>query len=143
AAIFADGPLEMHRCDKPTGEMAKVAFIYPQLGSIDAAAPKAERMKQLADLMTSPRNGRLARVIVNRLWAQLMGEGLVEPLDDMDQTAWNQDLLDWLATDLAEHNYDLKHTLELICTSSAYSQPSVGAPRPGESEFVFRGPLVK
>ena len=73
AAVFADGPLEMHRCDKPTGEMARVAFIYPQLGSIDAAAPKAERMKQLADLMTSSKNGRLARVIVNRLWAQLDG----------------------------------------------------------------------
>ncbi|MFN0017140.1 MAG: DUF1549 domain-containing protein [Pirellulaceae bacterium] len=143
AAIFADGPLEMHRCDKRTGEMAKVAFIYPQLGSIDAAAPKAERMKQLADLMTGPKNGRLARVIVNRLWAQLMGQGLVEPLDDLDQPAWNQDLLDWLAADLVEHKYDLKHTLELICTSDAYSRPTVGAPKIDESEFVFRGPIVK
>lgn len=143
AAVFADGPLEMHRCDKPTGEMAKVAFIYPQLGSIDAAAPKAERMKQLADLMTGPKNGRLARVIVNRLWAQLMGQGLVEPLDDLDQPAWNQDLLDWLAVDLAEHQYDLKHTLELICTSDVYSRPSVGAPKADESEIVFRGPIVK
>src|SRR6185436_849174 len=143
AAIFADGQLEMHRCDKPTGEMAKVQFIYPQLGSIDAAAPKAERMKQLADLMTSPKNGRLARVIVNRLWAQLMGEGLVEPLDDMDQPAWNQDLLDWLAADLVEHKYDLKHTLEVVCTSDAYSRPSVGAPKLDESELVFRGPIVK
>ena len=143
AAIFADGPLEMHRCDKPTGEMAKVAFIYPQLGSIDANASKAERMKQLADLMTGPKNGRLARVIVNRLWAQLMGQGLVEPLDDLDQPAWNQNLLDWLAVDLVEHKYDLKHTLELICTSAAYQRPSVGAPKQDESEFVFRGPIVK
>lgn len=143
AAVFADGPLEMHRCDKPTGEMAKVAFVYPQLGSIDAAASKPERMKQLADLMTGPKNGRLARVIVNRLWAQLMGQGLVEPLDDLDQPAWNQDLLDWLAADLAEHKYDLKHTLELICTSDAYSRPSVGAPKLDESDFVFRGPIVK
>ncbi|MGI8980357.1 MAG: DUF1549 domain-containing protein [Pirellulaceae bacterium] len=143
AAIFADGPLEMHRCDKPTGEMARVAFIYPQLGSIDAVAPKAERMKQLADLMTGPKNGRLARVIVNRLWAQLMGQGLVEPLDDLDQPAWNQDLLDWLAVDLVEHKYDLKHTLELICTSDAYSRPSVGAPKLDGSDFVFRGPIVK
>ncbi len=143
AAVFADGPLEMHRCDKPIGEMARVQFIYPQLGSIDAAAPKTERMKQLADLMTGPKNGRLARVIVNRLWAQLMGQGLVEPLDDLDQPAWNQDLLDWLAADLVEHKYDLKHTLELICTSAAYSRPSVGAPRLDESEFVFRGPIVK
>ncbi len=52
-------------------------------------------------------------------------------------------MLDWLAADLVEHKYDLKHTLEVICTSDAYSRPSVGAPKLDESEFVFRGPIVK
>lgn len=143
AAVFAEGPLEIHRCDKPAGELAQVKFIYPQLGEIDATAPRAQRMKQLADLMIHPRNGRVPRVIVNRLWAQLMGQGLVEPLDDLDQVAWHQDLLDWLAVDFVEHKYDLKHTLELICTSRAYQMLSVGAPTPDAGEFVFRGPIIK
>lgn len=143
AAVFADGSLEVHRCDKATGAQATAGFIYPQLGEIDPRAPKAARMKQLADLMTGPKNGRLARTIVNRLWAWQMGRGLVEPLDDLDQPPWSQDLLDWLAVDLVDHKYDLKHTLELICTSRAYQLSAVGAPRPDESSFVFRGPIVK
>ncbi len=39
AAVFAEQTLEIHRCDKPTGQMSKVGFIYPELGTIDAAAP--------------------------------------------------------------------------------------------------------
>jgi hypothetical protein len=143
AAVFADGPLEIHRCDKPTGQFAEVGFFFPELGSIDGKSPKPRRMQQLADIITRPENGRLSRTIVNRLWAWLLGRGIVEPLDDMDQPAWSDDLLDWLAADLQDHGYDLKHTLELICTSRVYQLPSVGAPRPDETEFMFRGPIVK
>ncbi len=143
AAVFAEGPLEIHRCDKPTGKMAQVGFIYPQLGTIDAAAPRAARMKQLADLLVKPENGRLSRTIVNRLWAQLLGRGIVEPVDDLDQIPWNADLLDWLASDLVDHGYDSKHTLALICTSQAYQRAAAGLPKPGEDSGPFTGPLVK
>ncbi len=73
----------------------------------------------------------------------MLGRGLVEPVDDMDQPAWNSDLLDWLAADLAEHHFDLKRTLEVICTSRAYELRSVGAPTPAQSGFVFHGPVVQ
>jgi mono/diheme cytochrome c family protein len=143
AGVFADAPLEIHRCDKPTGKTSAIGFIYPELGAIDAAAPKAERMKQLAAIVTKPENGRLSRTIVNRLWAQLMGRGIVETVDDMDQLPWSADLLDWLAADFAEHGCDLKRTIGLICTSRAYRLVSVGAPKPGEKQFAFAGPIVK
>ena len=140
AAIFANDGLELHRCDKPTGKPAHMRFIFPELGSIDAKAPTAQRLQQLATLITAEPNGRLRRVIVNRLWARLLGRGLVEPLDDLDQPAWNADLLDWLAGDLAANKHDLKHTLRLICTSRTYQLPSREA---GEGAFVFRGPVPK
>ncbi|ADB17842.1 protein of unknown function DUF1549 [Pirellula staleyi DSM 6068] len=143
AAVFAEKDLEIHRCDKPTGETATPGFVYPQLGAISSQLPRAERMKQLADLMVHPENGRLARVMVNRLWSQLMGRGIVEPLDDLDQDPWSSDLLDWLAVDLANHGYDLKHTLALICTSRAYQMPAVDAPKAEEAEYLFRGPIVR
>jgi hypothetical protein len=60
----------------------------------------------LAQIITSPKNGRLPRTIVNRLWAKFFGRGLVEPVDDMESTAWNQVLLDWLAEDLVQNQYD-------------------------------------
>lgn len=144
AAVYADGPLEMFKCDKPTGKTMTARFLYPELGDIKADAPKAERMKRLADLMTGQKNGRLTRTIVNRLWARFMGRGLVEPLDDMEQSAWHPDLLDWLAEDLASHGYDLKHTMRTITTSAAYQWPavSVGEQQAG-ADFVFRGPAIR
>jgi len=144
AAIFANDKLELHRCDLPTGKPATPRFIFPGLGSIDAKASRAVRLQQLADLVTSPKNGRLRRVIINRLWARLLGRGLVEPLDDLDQPAWHRDLLDWLANDLAAHGHDLKHTLRLICTSRTYQLPSVApAKETNDKPFVFRGPSIK
>src|SRR5204862_7768257 len=85
----------------------------------------------------------LTRTIVNRLWAQFMGRGLIEPADEMDNAAWNQDLLDWLASDLAENGYNLKHTIELILTSRAYQLPAVPVAEQTTREFVFRGPIVR
>jgi hypothetical protein len=146
AAVFADGPLELHRCDKPAGKQAEPQFIYAELGKIDAAAAKPERMKQLAAIATSAENGRFARTMVNRLWAHLFGRGIVEPVDDMEQQPFSADLLDWLAADFAAHQYDLKHTLRMICTSRTYQMPAVGADGSDATkrgQFVFRGPLIR
>ncbi len=142
AAIYSDATLDLVHCDKPTGKKAVPAFLYPELGELDPTAAKPARMQRLAEIMTSRENGRLARTIVNRLWARLLGRGLVEPIDDMDQPAWNRDLIDWLAEDLVANEYDLKHTLEIILTSRAYQLPSIESPREKEA-FVFRGPLTR
>ena len=143
AGIYAVEPLEMVLCDKPTGEVAPLRFLYPELGDIDAALPREARLKQVADLLTGEQNGRLSRTIVNRIWARLMGRGLVEPADDMEQPAWHPELLDWLAADLVDHHYDLKRTLEMILTSRAYQLPAVAATEQAALEFVFRGPSIR
>ena len=144
AAVFADKPLEISRCDQPTGKTAGAGFLYPELGSIDPGLPRDERMGRLADLLVKPDDGRFARTIVNRLWARLMGRGIVEPLDDMDQAPWDQDLLDWLAADFVAHGHDLKHTLALIASSRSYRLRARGLADPSDrSSYVFQGPLTK
>ncbi len=143
ASVFSEKPLELVQCDKPLGKTAVVRFLYPELGELDPAAPRSERLKKLADIVTSPKDGRLSRTIVNRLWARFLGFGLVEPVDEMEKPAWNQDLLDWLASDLVGHNYDLKRTIELILTSRAYQLPAVAATDAPAKDFVFKGPLVR
>lgn len=143
-AVYATRPLELHRCDKPTGQTAKAAWLFPELGEIDPDAPQEARLGQLAELLTHPENGRLARTMVNRLWHQLMGRGIVYPVDAMQTRPWNEDLLDYLATDLADHGYDLKHTLRRIATSDAYASQAVRLERdPDETGFTYRGPLPK
>ena len=146
AEVFSDTTLEIYRCDAPTGRTAEASFLYPELGQIDGSLPVSERLVQLADIMVQPENGRLYRTIVNRLWAQIMGRGIVEPVDEMDNAPWSQPLLDWLAADLIGHDYDLKHTLRTIATSKAYGLPSVGLESAGDvtdEAFVFEGPLRK
>ena len=142
ASIYANGPLEIAECDKPTGHIAKVKFLYDELGGIDSAAAPATRKQQLAAVITGRSNGRLPRTIVNRLWQRFMGRGLVEPVDEMDKPAWSPDALDWLAEDLVAHSYDLKQTMARILTSRAYQLPAVNL-RETEENYVFRGPAVR
>ncbi|KAB2675409.1 MAG: DUF1549 domain-containing protein [Verrucomicrobia bacterium] len=144
AAIYADKPLELHRCDKPTGKMATPAWLFPEIGQIDPTKPAPERLAALARLLTHPDNGRFTRTIVNRLWHRLMGRGIVHPVDAMQTAPWNADLLDALAVDLADHRYDLKSTLALICKSAAY-QSRAEVRRAGQDDhgYHYAGPRSK
>ncbi len=144
AAVMAPEPLDLFRCEKATGARAEPGWPFPELGQIDGSKPPAERLAQLATLLTDPGNGWVSRNLVNRIWARLMGRGLVHPVDALRAPPWSADLLDWLAGDLVGHGWDTKHLLETICTSEAYgaATPAVdGQPQGGE--YVFRGPLPR
>ena len=124
ANIFADTLLEINRCDKPTGKMAGRKILFPELGEISVDANTEQRLRQLADFLVQPKDGRLYRTLVNRIWAQLMGRGIVEPVDMMDNVPWSEDLLDWLASDFATNGYDMKKLIFNIVTSKTYQLPS-------------------
>jgi hypothetical protein len=144
AAVIADQPLEIHRCDKPLGKHATPRFLFPELGDIDASLPKAKRLEQLAGLVTHPENGRFARTIVNRVWQRLMGRGIVHPVDVMANRPWNEDLLDYLAVFLVHEKYDLRKLVAHIVTSHAYqARHAVQVEQPTGDDYVFRGPEVK
>jgi hypothetical protein len=144
AAVVADRPLEIHRCDKPLGRKAAPGFTFPSLGGIDAKLPKAKRLEQLARLVTHEKNGRFTRTMANRLWQRFMGRGIVHPVDVMANPPFDADLLDYLGVYLSDNRYDLKKLMEHIVTSRAYqSKPAVQSKEtPGES-YVFRGPELK
>jgi mono/diheme cytochrome c family protein len=144
ANIFADSTLEINRCDKPTGKFASTRILWEELGSIDSTATSKKKLQQLAEFMTQPANGRMYRTIVNRIWAQMMGRGIVEPVDAMDNEPWSQDLLDWLASDFVEDNYNIKELIYQIATSKTYQLPSVGvkdADKIIAQDYVFKGML--
>lgn len=144
ANIFADTALEINRCDKPTGKFTASKMLFKELGYIDSMASAAIKQKQLADIMTKPEDGRLYRTIVNRIWAQLMGRGLVEPVDLMDNEPWSQDLLDWMAYNFVQNKADVKDLIYMITTSNVYQLPSVGFKEPNQvfiKDYTFKGML--
>ncbi len=144
AAIYSKIPLEIHRCDKPVGKQARAAWLFPEIGEVDATLDQPARLKQLSQLMTHRDNGLFARTMVNRLWHRLMGRGIVEPVDAMQSKPWNEELLEWLAFDFVEHGYDLKHTMETICNSEAYqSRTEIIADFDPTKLYVYSGPRPK
>jgi hypothetical protein len=86
----------------------------------------ADRRQAFAAWLTSRDNPFFARVEVNRLWAQVMGRGIVEPFDDFRDSNPPSiaPLLDALAADFVEHGYDRKHVLRTILNSRSYQASS-------------------
>jgi mono/diheme cytochrome c family protein len=85
------------------------------------------RRLALAKWIASPNNTLTARVIVNRVWQQHFGKGLVATPNNfgkMGARPTHPELLDWLATWFVEHDWSLKRLHELIVTSQAYQQSS-------------------
>ncbi len=106
-----------------TGESLEPHTLFGQTPEI---AKDADPRLSLADWMTSKDNDYFAKVQVNRVWATLMGRGLVEPVDDLRSTnpPTNPELLDALAKHFQDINYDLKKLLKTIVRSNVYSLSS-------------------
>jgi len=90
--------------------------------------PKFSRKDALADWVTKPENPFFARAIVNRIWAQYMGRGLVHPIDNMSESnkPSHPALLDALAKELIAHKFDLKWLTREIVSSQIYQLSSHG-----------------
>jgi hypothetical protein len=99
----------------------------PLFGEAPPIEADADPREALVAWITSEKNPYFAQVIVNRMWADLMGRGLVERVDDLRATnpPTNGPLLEALADDFREHKYDLKHLLRTICTSHLYGLSSL------------------
>lgn len=102
----------------------------PLFGSAGTFAAGDDPREVLADWMLSPDNPFVAKVAANRIWADLMGRGLVDPVDDLRVTnpASNEALLTALAKHFREVGFDTKRLIRTIMTSYVYGLSSV----PGE-----------
>lgn len=92
---------------------------------LDPASP-LDRREALAAWLTSPENPYFTRAIVNRVWSNFFGIGLVNQVDDLRATnpASNEKLLESLADFTVEHDYDLKALMRLILLSETYRRGS-------------------
>jgi hypothetical protein len=103
----------------PRDSLAIEASVPPTVG--DRAG---SFRRNLADHVVDPRNRSFARNLVNRLWATLVGRGLVEPVDDFRDAnpPRHPELLDHLADELVASGHDIRHVVMLIVTSDAYAR---------------------
>ena len=103
----------------------------PLFGTARAIEPGEDPRRALADWLTSPDNESFAQVAVNRVWAELMGRGLVDPVDDLRATnpPSNPALLAALADDFREQGFDQKKLIRGIMTSYVYALSSIPGAR--------------
>jgi len=103
------------------------------------AIPKFSRREAFANAVTHD-NPQLARAFVNRLWADLMGRGIVAVVDQIDSRhhASHPELLEWLGHDFEQSGYDVKRMVRLIVSSRAYQLDSkpVGKTPPSPDDFA-------
>ena len=104
----------------------------------------------LAKWLVSGDNPLTARVVVNRLWRDIFGTGLVKTTEDFGvqgERPSHPELLDWLAVEFVESGWDLQRMLFLMLTSSAYRQSSVVSPallqRDPDNRLLARGPRFR
>lgn len=83
-----------------------------------------ERRQILAEWLTSPQNQSFSRTIVNRVWANFMGRGLADPVDDIRSTnpPSNEPLMNALVEDFVKSGYDIKHLCRVVLSSAAYQR---------------------
>ncbi len=127
---------------------ARGEIDHPRLGRPVAPQPldgkpldpeaTADRRRALADWIVSPDNPYFARSFVNRVWANFVGRGLIEPVDDLRATnpASNEELLASLTADFVQHNFSLRHLARTIMNSAAYQRSSRTLPE-NEKDGVF------
>jgi hypothetical protein len=95
---------------------------------VKVKVPKFSRRATFAELATSD-NMLLARAFVNRMWATLVGRGIVHPVDEMNDrnAASHPELLTWLAEDFASHHYDIRRVVHGIVMSRVYGLSAITA----------------
>ncbi|MFP6587940.1 MAG: DUF1553 domain-containing protein, partial [Pirellulaceae bacterium] len=89
--------------------------------------PTTGRRYQYARWLTSSEHPLLARVIVNRIWTHHFGRGIVDTPGDFGALGGrpsHPQLLDWLAAELMQNDWSIKHIHRLIMTSATYQQSS-------------------
>lgn len=108
-------------------------------------APGTDRRGMLAELVTSPKNPYFARATVNRLWFHLLGRGIVDPPDDFRDSnpSANDALLESLAREFIDHNFDVKHVVRTIANSRTYQLSSHAQAGNREDERYFSHALVR
>jgi hypothetical protein len=127
------GPRLIDGPEVPDPAVAKGQEYLAAPGERVRAIPRYSRRAQLPAALTSGRSPEFARNIANRLWALMMGRGLVHPLDlhHGDNPPSHPELLDLLAREFAATGYDVKGFLRELALTRTYGRSS--EPPPGSS----------
>ncbi len=124
------------------GKSVAPRFLGAQPATVSS---RADRLEQLADWLVNPNNKRFAQSQANRIWFNLMGRGIVDPIDDFRSTNLpaNPRLLDALSDELVGNKFDLRHLIRVIMNSQVYQLSIVPNESNRDDETNFSHAIVR
>lgn len=135
-------PDDYHYNDAKPGDVAHPQTLFGD--SLRGIAPE-DRKKAFAAWVSSKENPYFTKVIVNRLWAEVFGRGIVDPLDDWSETTRisHPELLDLLCRVMQATDYDVQQFMRVLYHTRLFESASaIEAPARGRS-YDFRGPILR
>jgi hypothetical protein len=123
------------------GDVAVPAVIF---GKIPDMTGK-NRREAFAEWLTSDENPRFARTIANRLWKQVFGRGVIEPVDDMkdDTVPANPELMAFLESEMKRLDYNLREFLRILYYTETFSRQATYDDIPPDEVYHFPGPVLR
>jgi hypothetical protein len=141
--VFFDPQQTAARAEKPDLKPSGLTPVFPD-GTKATIPPGRDPRRVFADWLIAPDNPWFAKNIVNRVWAWLLGRGIIHEPDDIrpDNPPSNPELLAYLEQEFVRSRYDLKALYRLILTSTTYQLSSIGrSDRPEAAAQFAKYPL--
>ena len=119
---------------------AKAIFTPKPIGDY-----KGSSRKVFADWITSKDNPRFTTMISNRIWKQIFGAGLIEPIDSMmdDTVASNQPLMKYIERLMVSVDYDLREFQRILLNTKLFQRESKKEDYKTLEEYNFEGPILR
>ena len=114
-------------------------------GTVPEKAKAQPKRVQFASWLTSPENPRFAKTLANRLWKKVMGVGLIEPVDDIqdDSVCENSDLLKFLTDELVRLKFDQKEFLRMLYYTKSYGRACSTFDVSKGELYHYPGPILR
>ena len=144
--LFHRGDPDQPKEIVPPGGLTVLDSVLPMGVDKPTGLASSGRRLAFANWLTDPANPLFARVIVNRIWLNHFGRGIVGSPGDfgrLGEAPTHPELLDWLAAEFRESEYSLKKLHRLILTSTVYRQTSTFNPADADNMFYGRFPVLR
>ena len=149
-------PNQLVTASVPFGDQPRIPELAAKNKLPEPVDPKAKKKKKnnkipeiqsrghFAEWVASAENDRFNITIANRMWKKVMGLGLIEPVDDInDKTkASNPELMDYLVKLMKECRYDLKLFQKVLLNTRAYQSEALERALKPNEEFYYQAPIV-
>ena len=138
-------PVDFAESNGNPGDTVYAKAIFTPKPIFDPKASDPKSRKTLANWITSKDNPRFTTMIANRIWKQVFGAGLIEPIDTMaDKTlASNETLMKYLERIFVSVNYDMREYKRILLNTKLFQRQSKQSDYKSLEEYNFEGPILR